>query len=321
MKTLYPELITYHTFFLETNSKHAVYVELSGNAEGIPIIFLHGGPCSGTKPDHRRFFDPAHYLIILMDQRGCGLSTPFGELEHNTTQDLIADMERIRQQLNIRQWVLFGGSWGATLALLYAQQHTEYVSGMIIRGVFLARQKDMAWFANEGAGMIFPEQWQRLLHCVPEEARTDLMQGLYTALWSDDELAQRRVAREWSAWGAQVALAQAYQASSATEHVTEKMLNQVRMEIHYARQHYFIAENQILAQCPQLQKIPTIIIHGRLDLVCPMEAAMRLHEALPHAEYIVLPNAGHIAQGADMIDALVTATDAMLGLLADKPTL
>ncbi|MEQ1637089.1 MAG: prolyl aminopeptidase [Methylococcales bacterium] len=315
MKTLYPEISPYHTFFLETNSQHSVYVELNGNPNGVPVIFLHGGPCSGTKPDHRRFFDPVRYHIILMDQRGCGLSMPFGELEHNTTQDLIADMERIRKRLNIQQWVLFGGSWGATLALLYAQQHTAQVSGLIIRGVFLARQKDLDWFIKAGAGMIFPEQWQHLVNCVPEPARDELILGLYSALWGRDELAQRRVAKEWSAWGAQVALGQVFDADSATEPVTEKMLKQVRMELHYAQQHYFMAEGQILANCYRLQEIPTIIIHGRLDLMCPMDAAMCLHGALPQAEYIVLPNAGHIAKGDDMLDALVAATDQMLVLI------
>lgn len=312
MKTLYPEITPYHTFFLDTGSLHAVYVELSGNADGVPVIFLHGGPCSGTKPDHRRFFDPTQYHIILMDQRGCGLSTPFGELAHNTTQDIIADMERIRQRLNISRWVLFGGSWGATLALLYAQQHTGYVCGLIIRGVFLAREQDLQWFLGNGANMIFPELWARLIGCVPEAARSNLLAGLVAAFEGEDELARRRVAREWSAWGAQVALAQAYAGEGETEHVTERMLKQVGMELHFARHRYFIRENEILLRCAVLSEIPTIIIHGRLDLVCPMEAAMRLHLAMPHASYIILPNAGHIAKGDEMIDALVAATDQML---------
>ena len=156
MKTLYPEISPFHTFFLETGSKHSVYVEQSGIPEGIPVLFLHGGPCSGTKPDHRRFFNPEHYHIILFDKRGCGLSLPFGELENNTTQDLIDDMERIRQHLSIEQWMLFGGSWGAALALLYAQQHQDKVLGMIIRAVFLARLQDLEWFAKVGANLIYP---------------------------------------------------------------------------------------------------------------------------------------------------------------------
>ena len=309
MKILYPEIPPYHTFFLETGSKHSVYVEQSGNPDGIPVVFLHGGPCSGTKPDHRRFFNPEHYRIILFDQRGCGLSLPFGELENNTTQDLVDDMERIRQQLGIEKWLVFGGSWGAALALLYAQQHPDNVIGMIIRAVFLVRQQDLEWFAKIGANLIYPEQWQRLAESIPEHAREDLVQGLCDALWGNDEVAKRRVAKEWMAWGGQVALGNDYKPDRPSDHVTDKMVKQVRMELHYAKHAYFIKENQILENCPILQNIPTLIIHGRQDLVCPIEAGMKLHQALPHADYIVLPNAGHIAQGAEMIDALVSATN------------
>ncbi|WP_262964460.1 prolyl aminopeptidase [Methylobacter psychrophilus] len=309
MKTLYPEISPYYTFFLETGSQHAVYVEQSGNPDGIPVIFLHGGPCSGTKPDHRRFFNPEYYQIILFDQRGCGLSLPFGELENNTTQDLIDDMERIRQHLRIDQWLVFGGSWGAALALLYAQQHQDRVVGMIIRAVFLVRQQDFDWFSKEGVNRIYPEQWQRLLESIPEQGREDLVQELCAALWGEDEVAQRRVAKEWMAWGGQVALGNDYKPGSQSDHVTDKMVKQVQMELHYARHNYFIKENQILENCAILTNIPTIIIHGRQDLVCPIEAGMKLHQALPQAEYIILPNAGHIAQGLEMIDALVAATD------------
>jgi proline iminopeptidase len=309
MTTLYPEILPYQTFLLETGNKHAVYVEQSGNPDGLPVIFLHGGPCSGTKPDHRRFFNPEKYRIILFDQRGCGQSLPFGELDENTTQDLIDDMERIRKRLAIDQWLLFGGSWGGALALLYAQQHTDKVMGMIIRGVFLARKQDLDWFAKSGAALIYPEQWLRLIESIPARWHKDPVQGLCDALWSDDELAKRRVAKEWMAWGGQVALGKDYQPGPEADHVTEKMVKQVSMEMHYARNRYFIRENQILEDCDRLRSIPTVIIHGRNDLVCPMDAGMRLHQALPEAEYIVLPNAGHVAQGEEMIDALVSATD------------
>lgn len=311
MKTLYPEISPYHTFFLGTGSKHSIYVEESGNSDGIPVVFLHGGPCSGTKPDHRRFFNPEFYRIILFDQRGCGLSEPFGELVHNTTQDLIDDMERIRNRLEINRWLVFGGSWGAALGLLYAQQHTDRVLGLILRGTFLARQSDMDWFLNDGVGRIYPEQWQRLHKSVPMQGRANLLQGLYDAIVGEDEIARRRVAKEWEAWGGQVALGSDFNPGfeGQHEHVTEKTVRQAAMELHYAGNRYFIEENRILDNCKRLHDIPIAIIHGRHDLVCPIEAAMKLHLALPDAEYIILPNAGHVAQGEDMIDALVSAAD------------
>ena len=315
MKPLYPEISPYNTFFLETESQHTVYIEESGTPDGIPVIFLHGGPCSGTKPHHRRFFNPEKYRIILMDQRGSGLSIPYGELENNSTQDLINDIESLRLQLNIEKWLLFGGSWGGTLALLYAQQYRENVSALIIRGVFLARKKDLDWFMEGLVGKIYPECWQNLVASIPENDRKNLLEGLYSALWSKNELLQRRVAKAWMAWGAQVALGDAYEKGGEIEHVTEKMLQQVQMELHYAKNNYFIDENQILKQCKKIDSIPTIIIHGRYDLVCPMESALSLHNALPEAQYHVLPNSGHIAQGDEMIDALISATNNMADIL------
>lgn len=309
MKTLYPEINPFNTFFLETDSSHSVYVEESGNSEGIPVIFLHGGPCSGTKPDHRRFFNPEHYRIILFDQRGCGLSKPFGELKDNNTQALINDIENIRLFLKIEQWLVFGGSWGGALALLYAQHHSRQVKGMIIRAVFLARQQDLDWFTRDGASRIYPEQWQRLLESIPAQASNNLLEGLYQALWGKDEVTKRRVTKEWMAWSGLVALGNDYQQGDLGEHVTEKMVKQVRMELHYSKHHYFIKESQIIDNCDVLVNIPTVIIHGRFDLVCPIEAGMKLHQALPQAEYIILPNAGHVAQGSEMINALVSATD------------
>ncbi len=309
MKKLFPEIQPFHTFFLETGNQHSVYVEQSGNPNGLPVIFLHGGPCSGTRPDHRRFFHPEKYHIILFDQRACGLSLPFGEIENNTTQDLLNDMESIRKLLDIKKWVLFGGSWGATLALLYAQQFTQHVEAMILRGVFLARQKDLDWFLQEGAGRIYPEQWHHLVESLPGSKCQALLERICEGLWGEDEVARLRVAREWDNWGGQVALGEEYQVLQHDNHVSQKLLKQVRMELHYAKNHYFIDENQILNNCHRISNVRTVIIHGRNDFVCPIEAGYSLHRALPDAEYIVLPNAGHVAQGEEMIDSLVTATE------------
>ncbi len=314
MKTLYPDLEPFNHFFLQTNSKHSVYVEQSGNPQGIPVIFLHGGPCSGTKPSHRCFFNPLKYHIILMDQRGSGQSKPYGEIENNTTQDLINDMESIREHLNIKKWLLFGGSWGGSLTLLYAQQHSEKVTGMIIRGVFLARQRDADWFIKEGAGSIYPEKWQELLSSVTVQARSDLVTTLYEAVFGSDEIAKKRVAKAWINWGGQVALLQDFQEDPSPQ-ITKKMVQQVQMEMHFAFNKYFLTENQILNNCNKLTDIPCVIIHGRNDLVCPMEAGLSLRKVLPHAEYIVLPFSGHIAKGEEMIDTLVNATDKMVELI------
>lgn len=314
MKTLFPPLEPFNHFLLKTDHAHSVYVEQCGNPRGVPIIFLHGGPCSGCKPDHRRFFDPAYYHIILFDQRGCGRSLPFGELSHNTLPDLIADMEHIRQHLALENWILFGGSWGVTLALAYAQKHVKRVQAMILRGSFLARLQDMHWFlGTSGVSLIYPETFQKLIDSIPAEHRTDdLIADLCTVLWGDDELAIRRVAKAWQAWGGQVALGNAYE--SYDYHLTEHDIKQVKMEIHFAKNHYFLAENELLTHCEKLRHLPVTIIHGQQDLVCPIEAGWQLHRALPQANYVVLPNSGHIAQGEEMIDALVNATEALKGI-------
>ncbi|AEF99181.1 prolyl aminopeptidase [Methylomonas methanica] len=315
MKRLYSEISPFHVFWLDTGGVHQIYVEQSGNPAGIPVVFLHGGPCSGTKPDHRRFFDPERYHIILLDQRGCGQSLPFGELAGNTTQDLIDDMERIRIRLRIEQWLLFGGSWGGTLALLYAQQFPARVSGMVLRGVFLARQADMRWFLQDGVNRIYPQRWQDMLDALGENgADGQVMVKLCEAVFGGDQAQAERAALHWQLWSGQVALGLAFDGVGLQ--VDKRAVEQVRMELHYARNHYFIAENQILQNCVLLQDIPTIIIHGQNDLTCPLEAGWRLHQALPRADYLVLPNAGHIAKGEEMIDALVDATDKMAALLS-----
>ncbi len=309
MKTLFSPIEPFNYFFLKTDNVHSIYVEQCGNPNGVPVVFLHGGPCSGCKPDHRRFFDPNFYHIILLDQRGCGRSLPFGELENNTLFDLISDLEQIRAFLKIEKWILFGGSWGATLSLAYAQKHIERVQAMIVRGTFLARLQDMHWFLSKyGVASIYPEMWEYIFDSIPNSQRTDdLLADLCRVLWGKDELAVRRAVKAWQAWGGQVALGNLFEFRD--EHITEKNIKQVRMEVHYAKHSYFLAENELLLHCDKLQHLPITIIHGRQDVVCPIEAAWKLHRALPNAKYIILKNSGHIAQGDEMIDALINATE------------
>lgn len=318
MKTLYPAIAPYAHYHFPVDDVHRVYVEECGNRAGLPVVFLHGGPASGCKPHHRCFFDPDRYRIILFDQRGAGRSLPSGELRDNTTQDLIADMERIRQHLGIDRLLLFGGSWGAALALLYAQRYPAHVTGMIIRGAFLARCCDLEWFSQQGVNRIYPEQWQRLMSCIPEAERGDPIGAITKRLHGPDELAQRRVAREWDAWGSQVALGHEFSPSNAEEHVSASLVDQVRIEMHYARHHYFLEENQVLEQCDRIPAMPMVIIHGRNDLVCPVEAGWSLSRRLPHAKFKVLTRSGHVARGEEMIHALVTATDEMAGRLLSR---
>jgi proline iminopeptidase len=319
MKSLYPKLEPYSSFTFEVDSVHRIYVEQCGNSVGLPVIYLHGGPASGCKPDHRCFFNPDIYRIILFDQRGCGRSEPFGELDNNTTQLLLEDMECIREHLEIKQWVLFGGSWGATLALLYAQQYRAAVSAMILRGVFLARKSDLNWFAGNGANWIYPEMWELFMSSINHNGHSaDAMHVFFDCLWGEEKQLQFSAALGWSLWGAQVALGKQFDLSSLPENADSTMLKQVRIEAHYAKARYFMEENRILDNCDTIQDIPTIIIHGRQDFVCPIEAAWALHKRLPKAYYQCLPNTGHIAKGDEMIDALIQATDTVATQLANR---
>ena len=308
MKTLYPEITPFKTCHLAVTEGHSLYVEQSGNVNGIPVVFLHGGPCSGTHSSHRRFFNPDFFHIILFDQRGCGQSKPFGKIAGNTTADLIADLEAIRQHLSIDTWVLFGGSWGAALALLYAQQYQQRVRALVLRGVFLARRQDMDWFITDGANKIYPELFEDLLTALPEHAVNERIESLYQTVFGADKNAAIKAAKAWEAWGSQLALGADYSAGDEGGDA-EKLLAQVKMELHYAKNNYFIEDNQILNLCGTLTDIPATIIHGRQDLVCPLAAGWQLAKALPQADFNVLPTAGHIAQGDAMVDALVTAMD------------
>ncbi len=318
MRTLYPEITNPQVHSLPVGNEHVLYVEECGTRQGLPVVFLHGGPGSGCKAYHRQFFDPARYRIVLLDQRGCGRSRPQGCTEANTTSDLVADLERIRTHLGIDRWVLFGGSWGSTLALIYAQTHPDRVLGMILRGTFLARQIDLDWFFKIGVNHIFPDYWQKVMRTFSDHEHADMIEACYRRVRSGDPAERLAAARAWSEWTGRVVTYRLPEGPSLPKTPEEdlRMLNDVMIETHYAQHRYFIDPNQILRDVNKLPRVPTTLIHGRADLTCTVEGSWSLHQALPHSELTILRDAGHLASEPLVIDALVTATDAMAARLS-----
>lgn len=319
LRELYPELQPFAVDSLtDTDGGHSVYFEQSGNARGLPVIFLHGGPGSGADDNHRRYFDPRRYRIIIFDQRGCHRSQPAGRVIDNTTSLLLADMEAIRRRLNIDRWLVFGGSWGATLGLLYAQQHPQRVAGMILRGTFLARRRDLEWFfQGQGLSRIFPGYWQEFISIFDRGEKKNLLASCYERMTSADQALRLDTAKAWALWTGRVVthnldLPQPY----AVKDEDADVLNQVSIECHYARHKYFIRENQIMRSVNKLPAVPVILIHGSRDLTCPPESSFLLHQALPDAALLMIDGAGHLAGEAAMVDALISSTDRMAGTLA-----
>jgi len=308
-KDLYAPIEPFASEWVSTNDGHEIYVEQVGNPDGIPVIFLHGGPGSSCKDHHRCFFNPQKYHVILMDQRGAGRSRPSGELQNNTTNHLLADLEMIRGQLNIDKWLVFGGSWGATLGLLYAQKFANKVLGLILRGTFLARKSDADWFLKEGANRLYPEAWLRFITAVPNDERSDLVKAYHQRLNSTEEKIRHEATREWDAWGGAVVLGEEFNPAELEGPVPNSAVAQARIETQYAINNYFIAENQILGNVNRLANIPCHIIHGRRDFMCPIESSFTLAQLLPEAQFTVLENSTHLAHGDEMIDALVKAAD------------
>ncbi|MDC9725250.1 MAG: prolyl aminopeptidase [Gammaproteobacteria bacterium] len=313
MIPLYPEIEPYATHSIEMEPlsnglHHQVYVEECGNPEGIPIVFLHGGPGSGCRPQHRCYFDPELYRIILFDQRGCGRSAPHGELENNTTSYLIADMETIRQQLNVHSWIIFGGSWGATLGLCYSQQHPEKVLAMVLRGVFLGRQQDIDWvYAEGGASKLFPDAWHNLVKHLPLTEHKQPLKAYYQQLTHTDEVHQMAAAKTLQVWESTIVTLR----DSEYQHDHTKdpsPLAHSRIQLHFALNQCFISDGAILDHIDSIRDIPTIIIHGRYDIVCPIQQSWELHHAWPETKLSIIPMAGHAAGEPALIDALVTAT-------------
>jgi proline iminopeptidase len=305
---LFPAIKPYVTHSLAVDPPHVLYVEECGNPQGLPVLFVHGGPGAGCEAYHRRFFDPERYRIVLFDQRGCGRSTPHAEIAGNDTQALVADMERIREHLGIERWLLFGGSWGSTLALVYAETHPERVLGMVVRGIFLCRREEIHWFYQEGASRLFPDYWEEYLRPIPEAERADLLGAYHRRLTGDDELARMAAAKAWSRWEARTSTL--LPRKEVVDHFSDPYtaLSLARIECHYFMNDSFLAPNQILRDAHRLADIPAYIIHGRYDVVCPLENAWLLHQAWPRAELRIVPDAGHSATERSIADALVRAT-------------
>ncbi len=316
MRTLYSEIRPYVTHTLAVDPPHQLHVEEVGNPAGLPVVFLHGGPGAGCEPYHRRFFDPNRYRIVLFDQRGSGHSIPHAELAGNTTDDLIADIERVRIQLKIDRWVVFGGSWGSTLALAYAETYPDRVLGLVLRGIFLCRPHEIRWFYQEGANRLLPDYWQDFLKPIPPEERKDLVSAYYQRLTGSDELARLTAARAWSIWEGQAATLHPNPAVVNHFGSTHTALSLARIECHYFVHDSFLQPNQLLANAYRLAGIPGFIVHGRYDLVCPVENAWELHQAWPSAALHIIPDAGHSATEPGIVDALVTATDVLARQLA-----
>ena len=308
MHTLYPEILPYVQHSLAVELPHVLHIEECGNAKGIPVLYVHGGPGAGCEDYHRRFFDPELYRIILYDQRGCGRSMPHAALEGNTTQALVADMERIREHLGIDRWLLFGGSWGSTLSLVYAETHPERVLGLILRGIFMCRSHEITWFYQEGASRLFPEYWQEYLAPIPESERDDLVRAFYRHLTSDNEMQRMAAAKAWSLWEGKTSTLRPSEAVVAHFGNPYTALSLARIECHYFVNDSFLQPEQILRNADRLKGIPGVIVHGRYDVVCPVENAWQLHQAWPEAQLKIIPDAGHSASEPGTVDALVQAT-------------
>ncbi|OIN84680.1 prolyl aminopeptidase [Francisella sp. TX07-6608] len=306
---MYPEIEPYNQEFLKVSDIHTIYFEECGNPNGKPALFIHGGPGGGIQPSYRQYFNPDKYRVILVDQRGCGKSTPFAELKENTTQDLIEDFEKIRKKLNIDKWMVFGGSWGSTLGLAYAQAYPEVVTELVLRGIFLGREKELSWLYQHGASMVFPDMWEKYIEPIPVEQRKDFISAYYSILTGDDEELKQKAAIAWSVW----------EASTSKLFVDKKSIDRygedkfslafARIECHYFKNKLFIEEAQLLKEADKIKDIPGVIVQGRYDMVCPAVSAWDLHKVWPIAELNIVADAGHSISEPGILEALVRATD------------
>lgn len=311
-RTYYPALEAYRTGMLPVSDGHVLYFEESGNPQGKPVVFVHGGPGGGTEPKQRRFFDPAAYRIVLFDQRGCGKSTPFASLEHNTTWDLVADMEVLRKHLAIEKWQVFGGSWGSTLALVYAQTFPQRCTELVLRGIFLLRRWEIDWFYQDGTSHLFPDAWEKYLAAIPEAERGDLVQAYYRRLTSPDAKVRSDAAKAWSTWEGRTSYLlpnESYLAKTGEDAFADAF---ARIECHYFINGGWLADDKALlakANIEKIRRIPGTIVNGRYDVVCPLESAWALHRAWPEADLRIVEDAGHAAHEPGNLHELIEATD------------
>jgi proline iminopeptidase len=300
---------------LDVGDGHSVNWEMCGNPEGKPAVFLHGGPGGGLSPNQRRVFDPARYDVLLFDQRGCGKSKPFAELEGNTTWDLVADIERLREMVGVDRWQVFGGSWGSTLALAYAQTHPERVTELILRGIFTLRRWELLWYYQYGASLLFPDKWERFVAPIPQAERGDMMAAYRKRLVGDDREKQIEAALAWSTWEGQTITLLPEPETSDKFGEDEFALAFARIENHYFVHAGWLEEGQLLRDAHKLKDIPGVIVHGRYDMPCPAHYAWALHKAWPKADFYLVEGAGHAYSEPGILDQLIRATDRFAGKL------
>jgi proline iminopeptidase len=308
-RTLYPPIEPYAVGRLRVSERHELYYEQSGNPRGKPVVFLHGGPGAGTEPNQRRFFDPAAYRIVLFDQRGCGASTPHASLEENTTWHLVADIEALRAELGIERWQVFGGSWGSTLALAYAQTHPDRVTELVLRGIFLIRPWEIDWFYQRGCDALFPDAWEEYLAPIPEAERADLLRAYHRRLTSEDPQVRTLAARAWSVWEGKTSCLLPNEELVAKSSGDQFAVAFARIECHYFVNGAFLQGRELLARVDRIRHVRAVIVQGRYDVVCPMRSAWDLHRAWPEADFRVVSDAGHSAFEPGIAHELVSATD------------
>ena len=304
---IFPPVEPYQTGYLRVDDTHALYWEQSGNPQGTPVLFLHGGPGAGASPMHRRFFDPSHYRVIIFDQRGAGRSRPLGAVEDNTVDHLIDDIEQLRLSLGVVRWHVFGGSWGSTLALAYAQAQPDRVVSLVLRGIFLMQRYEIEWFLF-GMRTVFPESWQRFASYIPAEERGDLLEAYYRRLIDPDPGVHMPAARSWSMYEGACSTLLPNPDTVAAAGEDAHALGLARIEAHYFRNNGFDPENRLLEEVGRVRDIPAVIVQGRYDIVCPIVTADRLSRAWPQAQYLVVPDAGHSAMEPGIRNALISAT-------------